>query len=928
MKYIVKEKQMKSIEYISENQQRIIEDEARTKLVNGCAGSRKTDTLVKLGAYHMRKHKHNVLFLTLVSSITHELQQRMQELLGISIPRVGRSNHYLGEYEGAQVSIANFDAFVHKQLEYLKVDLSEYGDCHDWKTRKLCEYTHEGSHTELIMKNGDKADIVLVDEFQDMEALKAKILVNILKQNHKLHGIAVGDMMQTIFPKAVSADLSVGHPMNMWKHALKPKMYSIDICYRCPSPHINFVNMLLSEHYGKFYLPEMKSTPSKDVDNHHHKPVLFCHDKISNNHGAYAISQQICAVVRVLFGHDRTLYPGDVAVIMKKSNNNHVFEQLKMALSSCYDSMGFGSNRVVHFETRGDGYHNSIDWSKAEDKTVLLSIHGDKGKGHKVVFFIGMSHRCLPSENNVFKTTELIDISLVNVALTRSTKYLFVGFTVDAPSRYLSTKKEESLKELTYSSWTSNEWLLEDGVDNGNLKYKGNAPHSPYREILLVLNRTAMLEGLLNVDQPNFNRELRLQPLNCPAKDILRVKDDISKDLSCDELFMSWTPTIHQFGHRVTGLNRRNVSDDMIPMIGIMGELLVYRQLCMSGMNELFLKKMFGCIVSSEGVLYTDDDRILNMICDYGLNQYVNRDTDVWRCLVQHMLEHHAKYLDTNPDVKEFITHLKQRKTPAVVLSKVFSTKSFRQQLKVFLSKELNEKIPSRVFWNVTLCFNELNESIRRPMVLLLLNKFNEDITDLHDNVQSFCQHILSETTTQNRLQFQGCHKVIIRETDRSVLADTLGFVDHEDLDADRFSKGYTYGLIGKSDLNVDNVVYEFKTSSKVDISREWIIQALAYCCIPYSKPSATSLPMVADDINNNNNNTEGAIGSNPHAFVVVNLLTGTSYTYQLPETFDKCQFLQKIMNDYGYHDWMSRKVLEQLESPPQLPGVKNGNEI
>ena len=45
-------------------------------------------------------------------------------------------NHYVGEWRGCKFSIANFDAFVHRQLEELGMgeELATRGDCHDWKT--------------------------------------------------------------------------------------------------------------------------------------------------------------------------------------------------------------------------------------------------------------------------------------------------------------------------------------------------------------------------------------------------------------------------------------------------------------------------------------------------------------------------------------------------------------------------------------------------------------------------------------------------------------------------------------------------------------------------------------------------------------------------------------------------------------------------
>lgn len=878
------------IEYISRVQQSIVTDQVRVKLVNGCAGSRKTDTIVKLGAYHVITKRHNVLFLTLVSSITHELKCRLESLLGIEIPKVGISNHYIGEYMGCKISIANFDAFVHRQLETLGLDeeLSIKGDCHDWKTRTLCDATHNFLHTDFYMKDGTKADMVLVDEFQDMDPLKAKILVNILKHNQDKFGIAVGDMVQSVFPKAVSTDLAIGHPMNIWKSSLNPAVYHIETCYRCPRAHVQFVSSLLGEYYDKYAVPLMVSHDVDDIN----KPVVFTHDRISKNQGAYAIACQVSSAIRELFRHDDTLKPRDVAIIMKKSNSNHVFEQLKIILNKTYQVMGFEADSIIHFETRGDGYHNSIDWSKADKKTVLLSIHGDKGKGHKVVFFLGLTHKSIPSENNVFKTAELIDVSLVNVALTRSTKYLFVGFTYDSPSRYLC-QKSDNLHDNAYIAWNSHDWCVMPDSTRDAVDYLPGAPPTPYREVILAMNQSWASSTNTSEHIPNFGREMRITPLMCPDKDIIRVRDDIARDLSStfETLFCreDMKPVVTEFGEK--SKFKSVIQEDMMPMIGIMGELLVYRYMHLHH-AESFLRKTFSCIMSHDHVEYTDDDRILNIVTDFGINQLV-RDIDAWKYMVRQIFSIYSSFFEKDEGIRLFFGKLLVADRPVVVLSSVFSTKAFRQQLRVFLGKTESPKIPTRVFWNMALCFNELCESLRRPCVLLHFNRFHENIDNLHQNVYKFCKMYLAPKAST--ICFQANHRIIEKEENPDVLGNKFGFVNHEDLDADRYQRGYMYGIIGRSDIvdtDSGGMVYELKTSGRVDMSREWIAQALVYCCLPCFSPNMPNLPI---------------------SFTVVNLLNGIAYAYKVPEWFDNKVMIESILKEYKYHSEMIGKIIQKL---------------
>jgi AAA domain len=896
------------MDFISETQRRIVTDPHRVKLVNGCAGSRKTDTIVKLGLHHVLSKKHNILFLTLVSSITHELKCRMESLLGTSIPRVGTSNHYVGDHQGCTISIANFDAFVHRQLEDLDLgdDLRTNGDCHDWKTRTLHQATLDGRHARLVMKNGVEADFVLVDEFQDIDPLKAKILTNILRANRGLYGIAVGDMVQSVFPRAVSADLALGHPMNVWRSALDPEVYNISTCYRCPKAHIDFVECLLGEYYVRYGVPVMTAY-SSDVKN---RPVLFTHDRVTKNHGAYSIAAQVCAALRVLFRHDATLRPDDVAVIMKKSNNNHVFEQLKVMLEKLYgEDLGFPPQSITHFETRGDGYHNSIDWGRAAGKTVLLSVHGDKGKGHRVVFFPGVSHKSIPCENNVFKTQELIDVSLLNVGLTRSTEYLFVGFTADSPSRYI-VQRAGRLEESAYTAWSAPAWSVLRDQDDAIEYLEHLAPPAPYREAITAMN--SAWGTLSEMSQlPDFDRELRAAPLMCPDKDVLRVMEDASKDMTTafESLFNhpEFQPRVTTFGKRFSP--RTPLDEATLPMLGIMGELLVYRALHVAH-GDTFLKKTFACVMSQDHIRFTDDDRVLNIVSDMCLNQYT-RDLDLWKYMLKKVLKTHSGLMERDEALSGFFRSLlSTQDRPVTVLSSVFASGAFRKQLRVFLGKTESRRIPTRVFWNVALCFNELCESMRRPCVLLHFNGFNDNIDRLHDNISEFCRLRLDDRIKS--LAFQAQHKLLVKEQDHEVLETRYGFVNHEHLDANRYTHGYMFGMAGKSDIldrgggekgeenNINNnnnpnninkssgtVVYELKTSARVDISKEWIAQALIYACVP-----AAPADMPAS------------------RFAIVNILSGAMYEFDMPEWLKPPDILTSVFEHYGFSPDMIERLL------------------
>ena len=78
------------MEFISKIQREIVLSPSNLKLINGCAGSRKTDTLIKCGLEKIARG--NLLFLTLVSSVTDEIRKRLEKMLGIKIERQYGSN--------------------------------------------------------------------------------------------------------------------------------------------------------------------------------------------------------------------------------------------------------------------------------------------------------------------------------------------------------------------------------------------------------------------------------------------------------------------------------------------------------------------------------------------------------------------------------------------------------------------------------------------------------------------------------------------------------------------------------------------------------------------------------------------------------------------------------------------------------------------
>ena len=177
--------------YFSNEQKNIIEDNSRIKLINGCAGSRKTDTIIKNGIKNLIIKKQNILFITFVSSVTDEIKTRIEKILDINIPRVYTSNHFITNYNDNFIEIANYDAWVYKQLDYINsifnkdIKTSNFSSNCDFNKRilDLIEISKKNNFYNIILKNNSFADLIIIDEFQDVDINKVELIKLYLNNN-------------------------------------------------------------------------------------------------------------------------------------------------------------------------------------------------------------------------------------------------------------------------------------------------------------------------------------------------------------------------------------------------------------------------------------------------------------------------------------------------------------------------------------------------------------------------------------------------------------------------------------------------------------------------------------------------------------------------------------------------------------------------
>lgn len=432
---------LKKIEcYINQDQESVCISGSSHILIEGVAGSRKTDTMIRLGLRRFIREDKNLLFLTQIGSVTDEIKKRIEDYIGCEVQKQGGSNHYLFRGEKATIEISNFDAWIHHQLTDCQVEnLSSIGSFHQYKVKLLYEFclNRPSLIKGFVLKNGELADEILIDECQDFEENKALLLLEMLKLYPNVRSVFAGDRMQTLFEHSIRGT----HPIDII-YRLHPSRFHLTTCFRCPRAHLLFTNRILERSLKKYDCQKMRSVSRNDWD----KPFLFTHGSVSRIYDAHQVAQQCIEMLGILCQENSSIQPSDVCFIMRKCNDQKVFEFLKKYLELFWGI----PDSVIHFSTQQDGFRTPIQWEKALNKTCLLSIHGDKGKGHKVVFFLGLTQGSIPEECAIHKKRELVFDSLLNVALTRSTQYLFIGFHGARPSQYLCLPE---IKELAYCSW-------------------------------------------------------------------------------------------------------------------------------------------------------------------------------------------------------------------------------------------------------------------------------------------------------------------------------------------------------------------------------------------------------------------------------------------------------------------------------------------
>jgi superfamily I DNA/RNA helicase len=853
--------------YVSEEQRKIVTDKARIKIVNGCAGGRKTDTLIKCGIHYLNQGK-NVIFLTKISSVTDEITKRMERDYNLNFKQT--ASHFISQYKdsGKYCSVANYDSFIDKQLRKCAVPFE--GEAFNQKVRILTQNVERIKEHGLCMKNDEPIDVLLIDEVQDFDKIRIVLTTEIFNVLPNLEGVFVGDTLQTVFVQSIMGE---SFSMNYLKSNLECKYFELSTCYRCPKGQIDFVNKVMGPYQKKYCIAPMNTSNDNMID----KPVLFQHHSVHKEYERSDLCKRVIHIIDYVLTKDSSITPDDIVVVMNKTNSNAVFEKLLVALNTFYKKRFNGQNyeHVIHYKTKNHEGRKTIDWSVGQKKTKFISIHGIKGKGQKVVILLGMSEKSIPMVEWLFKTEELISQSVMNVALTRSEKYLFVGVN-SIPSRYINDQLGDIVSQkLAYCSWDKDTY--------------SDAP-AFYKELLTGFSEFEQFKFIAD----KYTKEI----VSTPSKSILAIKEDIVQEYHISDcisnafmLMSEEVMTKRKFGKRMFISNKMNIVERAV--LGTMCELLVQRYMRVYTQNMYYDNK-FLVNYNTDGVKYyfSNNQGLLNLVFDTKINSFI-KNTPRWYKEFE-IIKQKTKHLKT---LREELSNIKE---PCYILDASFQKIQITTLLKTYFSNVPNTQVPTSVYWNLALFYSALSGHYKMVSVMMYINSFNRCINVMHSNVSDYCHQYLLNKKAEYDIIFQKEINVLKKIKDPQVLSQ----INPEVLNQDSKKKDYTYGIMGISDIVLEKkddktaILHELKCISCSDSAKvkTWIFQSVLY-------------GYLLKKLNQKSQNDVKKI-------IITNLLSGTIWEFDMTKILIKYRdMMMFIMREKKFPEFLIEEFLQSTRA-------------
>jgi hypothetical protein len=921
----------------SEEQQNII-DSSGNCIILGGPGVGKTHTLIGKVIHELTINNQNVLILTRIGSVVEEIVQRTSMELNQPILQVGNSNHYsyTNEITGKTLGIASYDAFIDYQLRINKIgfDGNDFQE-KNIKFKKLCTTV-----PDIYIKNNKKlevkVDILLLDEAQDLTHDDINNLIQILKKNKYLKIILFGDILQTLFNQSTKK----GYDSPIWefykqcnKIEVSCSILQLRTCFRCPEGHINFYNQICIENiwFDKYKLEKMKY--GRKDNTICHKPILFTHGGISTSkQESRKAAKKTFDLIKYLIKNVEDISIGECFIYCPRINDNDTLKNLNNIINEEWE------DKCCLFETKGEKGNNiKIDWSKAKDekctkcnrkypkkgekctkcsgcgntrkfnKIILSSIHAVKGLEQKCCIMLGCTTGGLDKESHGGKDIELIDQSLLAVAITRSSKYLFIGMSDKKPSNYLKERINDDTCNYSYNSWINlKSWERKFKENNMSLykKYENlfNKPHNNiitipktakkieieflnwwnnninlpehYKELLTICNKDQTPPTIYDFKKNNTPEKTTIKDIMCiTSLSITDIANEIEiENNTIDEIF----------GEGKECLFAKKISYN--PPIESYKK---YEGFLVEFMIDFYYKKLNRNIFKPP-IQYVNDNDDIVIFKDLNVNTKMlklasKKDMDLQSILhegfINKIIFNEELSLKYNINHICLLAHIKFRQFEDERL----------QCIKAYEEGDF-KKIPLSVFWNTMLFYKSIISEDMNFEENLLGHYNDNDNTEIYNNIIDISKYI----SDFKKYNFQKSYSVNCIIEEEKILEKLL---------LKKNIKTYKLSINGRVDAEFDDTLIEFKYSNIEDCDKTWKLQCLLYTICKYLQT--------------------GKFYSN---ICIINIKKGTIYNFNNLNINDSeiYNLFEKILLHYKFIPELKDKCLSKLLHKNWSPSSSN----
>lgn len=440
-------------------QQDYINSNSNVSILNGGPGTGKTYSVAEKikNTINIRKNL-NIVILTKCSSVSESIIKKLNTS-EIKFTKHDTHNYCYIEKDEVYLHIMNLAAFIHLIININNPNFNnDNGQKFNKKQKEALRISKNNDCKELYIKNrktkeNNNINILVIDEYQDLTTEEALIISNLqIKLGFEL--MLSGDFLQSVFFD--SSNNSIKNepifPRDIFRKYNNAQEYFLTESKRCPHSHVMFVNKIMEPFYEKYDMKPL--TTKKELDNN--LPVMFSYPSNTNqnNESALLAAQKIIKIVEIFKSE-----PHKITIISKGINNSNLVDILNNKIKQIY------SNHVL-FKTSEDDVQISIDFNKIKNNdkcskcgkkvykkynscqkcgtekenicSYQISICGMKGNENEIIIALGFTNGSFPRKNSINTIDELQDISNCFVSLTRSTNYLFIGYTENNLTQYIN----------------------------------------------------------------------------------------------------------------------------------------------------------------------------------------------------------------------------------------------------------------------------------------------------------------------------------------------------------------------------------------------------------------------------------------------------------------------------------------------------------